>query len=73
MSTEQKTVFSNEPPDLGISMHRYLIQLLAEQEGVEITYTLVTSDGEELEFSSEDYVDTKNPRTRIPSRGKWCS
>ena len=68
MSTEQKTVFTNEPPDLGISMHRYLIQLLADQEGVEITYTLVAADGEEMEFSSNDYIDTKNPRVRIPPK-----
>ena len=70
MSTmrEEKTLFTNEPPDLGISMHRYLIQLLADQKGVKITYTLVTDDGEELEFSSDDYIDTRNPRARIPSR-----
>ena len=69
MSTEQKgrNNLNNVPPDMGIRLQRLLLQLLAEQEGVIVTYTLITEDGEELEFSTKDYIDPKNPRARIPS------
>ena len=70
MSTEQKerNNLNNVPPDMDIRIQRLLLQLLAEQEGVVATYTLTTKDGEELEFSTKDYIDPKNPRARIPSR-----
>lgn len=66
MSTEQQKndLFQHAPPDLGITVWRTLLQLLADQERVVISYTLTTDDGEELHFSTEDPIDHSDPRAK---------